>query len=344
MSGSLFSSVVPAAVSGRMDQFTNYVMSLPPHPHLSEYVLPFVETHNWVASKVILSHLHTVLYVAFGYHVLFLLSQWILFPPLASYRLSWDADTGAASQDPAKGKSKGKAKAKAKALERQHTDLVNQSAVRLVSWIQSLVVLYLSFEAISHNNSQASLLTPHDRVFGIDAYNVKVCVFAIGYFLWDIYISMVYSTLPFVLHGLISTVVYAIGLKPYINYYAGIFLMFELSNPFLNIRWFGIKYMPQLSKDCQTVVAKLSNVVQLVNNIALISMFFLARICWGFYQFYQLCTDFYAVRNDPNFLPLETAIIVVGNLTLDVLNLFWLSAMLSVAVRIIKKGGKVQDK
>ncbi|QEU60946.1 hypothetical protein KDRO_D06430 [Kluyveromyces lactis] len=328
MSSSLFSSVVPAAVSEQIDLFTTYVMSLPPHPHLTEYVIPYLESNGWITSNVILSNLHTVLYIAVGYHALFLLSQWVLFPPLASYRLSWDPETT---------KDQGKSK------ESQHADLVNQSAVRLVSWIQSLIVLYLSFEAIAYNNEKPDL-NSHDRIFSMDPYNVKVCVFAIGYFLWDIYISLIYSTLPFVLHGLISTVVYAIGLKPYINYYAGIFLMFELSNPFLNIRWFGIKYLPQLTKDCQTFMAKVCNVIQLVNNVALILIFFLARICWGFYQFYQLCTDFYNIRNDPNFLPLETAIIVTGNLILDVLNLFWLSTMLSVAVRIIKKGGKVQDK
>ena len=302
-------------------------MSIPPHPYFSKYALPALENSGLVSSRLILSRAHTVVNIALGYHVLFVISQWLIFPLFARYRLSWEEELD---------KNSGRYKKK-------YTDLVNQSAVRLVSLIQALIVLYLSFNAIVANKT-ATHPSAADRIFKVDEWNVTVCVFAIGYFLWDIYISLLYSTFPFVLHGLISTVVYAIGLKPYINYYAAIFLVFELSNPFLNIRWFGIKYLPQVSEDCQTLAAKFCNVFQLVNNIVLIVMFFLARICWGFYQFYQLCSDFYAVRDSPGFLPVETAIIVVGNLCLDVLNLTWLSTMLSVAFRIIKKGGKVQAK
>ncbi|KAG0677466.1 hypothetical protein C6P41_003261 [Kluyveromyces marxianus] len=324
VSRSVLSQYLPECICNNMDAFIRTVMTLPAHPHLSQHVVPFLESNKWITSPSILSHLHTVLYIAFGYHLLFLVSMWFIFPPIAGYRLSWNT----------------------KDANRNKRELVIQSSLRLVSWIQSLIVLYLSFEAILYNKSVHPQSNSYDRIFRSDPYNVQVCVFAIGYFLWDIYISLVYSTMPFVLHGVVSTVVYTIGLKPYINYYAGIFLMFELSNPFLNFRWLGIKYMPQLTNDptSRTLAAKICNVIQLVNNIILIVVFFAARICWGFYQFFRLCKDFYAVRNDPHFLPLDTSIIVVGNLSLDVLNLIWMSSMLAVAARIIKKGGKVQDK
>lgn len=316
-------------VATLLDNWTHFSIVYHGPPQVRQYLTIFFDKIQIIESTMIKNRAHTILYVAAGYHVLFILSKWLVFSWLAKYRLSWEEEL-----------TKNTAK-----YNKKYRDLVNQSAIHFVSWMQSLVVLYLSSRAIYLNNQAAPrYATAAERIFGYDEHNIIVCVYAIGYFIWDTYISLMYSTFPFVLHGLISTIVYAIGLKPYINYYAGIFLMFELSNPFLNIRWFGIKYFPQISEESNSIASKLANVVQLINNVVLILTFFAARICWGFYQFYRLCSDFYEVRESVAFQPLETAFIVVGNLCLDVLNLIWLSAMVSVALRIIKKGGRVQAK
>lgn len=206
--------------------------------------------------------------------------------------------------------------------------LINQSSVHFVSFIQSVVILYVSFVCLLSDQYALEYQTAEQRVFKDHRDTEVVCVFAIGYFLWDIYISIFYSTLPFVLHALVSTTVFCIGLKPYIQYYAPVFLLFELSNPFLNLRWFSTKYFKG-SKN------RVLLFLQLLNNLLLLMMFFFARICWGWYQMGKLCYDFYQVHGNSNFLLCETIIIVVGNFILDILNLVWFSTMISVAFKTV---------
>ncbi|SCV04291.1 LAME_0H17282g1_1 [Lachancea meyersii CBS 8951] len=305
-----------------MDASIARIMNLSPPGAFWSQVVELTSKYNVVSSPKILANLHSVLYVALGYHFVFLVSKWVLFPPLVRWRLA---------------NSKGNS-------HRGRRELVNQSALHFVSLVQSFVILYVSLKYYETHGRNTTHDTPQIRVFHHEMETDVICVFAIGYFVWDAMISVFYSSVPFVLHGVVSAAVFAIGLKPYIQFYAPAFLMFELSNPFLNIRWFGIKFMPQLSEINQTFTAHVLNYVQLINNVVLIAVFFGARIMWGWYQIFQLCYDFWQVRHDPRFLVSETLIIVSGNLVLDVLNLVWFWKMLSVAKRIISKRGRVQDK
>ncbi|SCU98001.1 LADA_0H09890g1_1 [Lachancea dasiensis] len=305
-----------------MEASIERIMSLgPPGPFWNKFV-GMLATNEWITSTKILANLHSALYVAAGYHMVFLMSKWVLFPPLVRWRLAHSKDHS----------------------RRGRQGLVNQSALHFVSMIQSFVILYLSLAYLQTHGPTTTHPSALRRVFDHDVESEVICVFAIGYFVWDAVISVFYSSLPFIMHGLISTVMFSIGLKPYIQFYAPAFLMFELSNPFLNFRWFGIKFFPQVSETNKTFTARALNCVQLLNNVVLILVFFGARIVWGWYQIFMLCSDFWQVRHDPRFLLLETATIVSGNLVLDVLNLVWFLKMLSVAKRIISKRGRVQDK
>lgn len=306
----------------------SYIADLPPHPLISNKVVPFLSEHKIVTSANILANLHTILYVAAAYQLVFVISQWFVFPLLVRWKLS------------SAGESLEKDN---KIYNKEYSSLLNQSAVHFVSLVQSFVILYLSFGSMQSIN-RSTHPSAGARVFASSRENDIVCIFAVGYFIWDTLISMVYSSFPFVLHGAISTVMFLIGLKPYINFYAPIFLLFELSNPFLNFRWFGIKYFPQLTEANRGLVTKFLNIVQLVNNAVLITMFFLARIFWGWWKIGELCWDFYQIYDQPQFLAPEAGIVVTGNLILDVLNAIWFAKMLSVAKRIISKGGKVQAK
>ncbi|QLQ80218.1 hypothetical protein HG537_0D02190 [Torulaspora globosa] len=281
----------------------NFLLELPSFSLLQTHVVPFLMERNWIESQSILSNLHSIIYVALFYQVCFLLGKWVIFPPAAHLMHPEDSY--------------------------RRRKLVNQSSVHFVSFVQSIVILYVSFECLLSSNYQSEYGTATDRIFTSHRDTEIVCVFAIGYFLWDIYISVFYSTLPFVLHAVVSTLVFCIGLKPYIQYYAPVFLLFELSNPFLNIRWFAVRYFRRNSP--------LLNCLQTLNNLILLLMFFSARICWGWFQIGKLVYDFYQVHQDPRFLTLETSIIVIGNLVLDVLNLVWFSTMISIAFKTITK-------
>lgn len=285
-----------------MGQLKDFLLELPPSTVLKAYVVPFLSERGWIESPTILENLHSIIYVALFYQACFLLGKWTLFPLLVRWSHRKD--------------------------EHKRQKLVHQSSVHFVSFIQSIVILYVAFECLWSENYRLEYPTAVDRIFTSHRDTEVVCVFAVGYFAWDIYISVFYSTLPFVLHAVVSTLVFCIGLKPYIQYYAPVFLLFELSNPFLNIRWFAQRYSPRDSA--------LLNGLQTVNNVVLLLMFFVARICWGWLQIGRLVYDFYQVHADPRFLPLETLIIVGGNLVLDVLNVVWFSTMVSIAIKTIR--------
>lgn len=301
-------TTAPPLTSITMNPFNctiEYLLNLPPPTILSQHVLPWMVKNGFVTSQTFIDNIHTAIYVALFYQVCFLVANYFIFPPFA-------------------------------ALTNTHNrkKLVNQSAVHFVSVVQTVIVLKLSFDCLLSEHYHARFAEPALRIFGVDRETMAIATFALGYFLWDIYISMVYSTLPFVIHAVVSTVVFCIGMKPYIQYYGCVFLMFELSNPFLNIRWFVMKYLSG-SDD-----SKLTRWIQLINNLCLMTVFFLARIVWGWWQIANLAYDFWLVRHDPRFLPWGSLAILLGNFVLDILNVVWFATMCKVAVKTIKGGAK----
>lgn len=282
-----------------------------PSPSWFQALVGFLKEHDVVSSAAILENLHSVFYVALAYQVWYLIALRLVFPRLTRWRLSHTKNP----QD-----------------EKRAENLNIQAAIHFVSLLQSIVVVYLSLLFLCDKEKSAAYQDASSRIFGSCRDTEVITVYAIGYFVWDMYISAMHSTLPFVLHGIVSTIVFTIGLKPYLQYYAPVFLMFELSNPFLNFRWFGLKYLPTENRLC--------GVLLLLNNLVLLLLFFGARIAWGWYQIAKLTWDFYLVRNDDQFLLLEATIIVVGNLILDVLNAVWFSTMLTVAIKTIRGKAK----
>lgn len=288
--------------------FLEKFLEIPSPQWFQDHVIVFLKEHNIVSSEAILENLHSVLYVALAYQVWYLLALNFVFPPLTRWRLSH-------SKTP-------NDKKKAKTLN-------IQAAIHFVSLLQSIVVVYLSLLFLcDKEKSDFPYRDVDSRIFGRCRDTEVITIYAIGYFLWDMYISACHSTLPFVLHGAVSTTVFVIGLKPYIQYYAPVFLMFELSNPFLNFRWFGLKYLPTENRVC--------GILLLLNNLVLLLLFFGARIAWGWYQIARLTWDFVLVRNDDRFLLLDSCIIVGGNLILDALNAVWFSTMMAVAINTIR--------
>ncbi len=140
--------------------------------------------------------------------------------------------------------------------------------------------------------------------------------------------------------------------RPFLNYYSPIFILYELSTPFLNIHWFFDKLNMTGSR------------AQLYNGIALLVTFFSCRLIWGTWQSAVVYVDMWkAVHNspdagyvaasfahtnnatlaDPNLntmafvtnapVPAWLALIyVASNLVLNTLNWFWFVKMIA-AVR-----------
>jgi len=78
-----------------------------------------------------------------------------------------------------------------------------------------------------------------------------------------------------------------------VNYYGPIFLLYELSTPFLNIHWF-----------CDKLKLTGSN-YQLVNGVCLITTFFCSRIVWGMYNSTLVFHDIYTAWQQDSIISSE---------------------------------------
>ncbi|QPG74555.1 hypothetical protein FOA43_001886 [Brettanomyces nanus] len=197
--------------------------------------------------------------------------------------------------------------------------------IRIVSLFQSVIICLLSLGIIGNQYLK------EDHIFSVIPYSEFYASMALGYFIFDAIISLYYLHyfgLGFAIHGLVSLVVTYLALDyGFIHYYSAAFLLFELSTPFLDIRWFGLKFGTEVFPAW----------FQLANNVVLIVVFFCARIVWGWYQFGYLLVDFYKAYTDPRFPVFGAFLIIVSNLTLDALNVYWFGKMVTVAIGIIKK-------
>lgn len=73
------------------------------------------------------------------------------------------------------------------------------------------------------------------------------------------------------------------------NHYGPIFILYELSSPFLNIHWFCDKLSLTGSK------------LQLYNGILLMTTFFLCRLVWGSYQSFRVFSDIFTAYRHGHF-------------------------------------------
>lgn len=158
----------------------------------------------------------------------------------------------------------------------------------------------------------------------------------VGYFLWDLGICLLHYELygfEFLAHCLSSLYVIGLGLKPFCLGWAGKFLLFEASTPFVNNNWF----ITQLSRGAsKPPVPFWFNVL---NGLLLMGVFFTVRILWGFSAIVLLMQQMWKVRDQ---LPkLQTFILLSLNLTLNILNLFWFSKMVKIAKKMAKGSDKV---
>jgi hypothetical protein len=69
--------------------------------------------------------------------------------------------------------------------------------------------------------------------------------------------------------------------RPFANYYASSFILYELSSPFLNIHWFCDK------------MDMTGGLVQMVNGVCLLATFFGARLAYGTYMTVYIMSDIY---------------------------------------------------
>ncbi|KAI9190358.1 hypothetical protein H9P43_001792 [Blastocladiella emersonii ATCC 22665] len=192
--------------------------------------------------------------------------------------------------------------------------------VHVVSSVHALVIVSLVFPLLSDPVLNAS------KVFGYTHAAGTAYAIACGYFLWDTLFSLVYVRefgVGFLVHGIACLAVYLFSFRPFLLYYGSVFLLYELSTPFLNAHWFMDKSGWAGSK------------LQLANGVVFLTTFFCARIAVGFYSSYHF---FVSVLEVIDHIPAALfALYAVANVILNSLNVYWFHAMIRGLQRRFKQ-------
>ncbi|KAI9096989.1 TLC domain-containing protein [Phlyctochytrium arcticum] len=188
-------------------------------------------------------------------------------------------------------------------------------AMHIVSFAHSVLICYLATGVLGSETLKK------DRLFGYDEQAGRVYSVACGYFLWDAIICLKNirtNGIGFAMHGVSCLAVFLLSFKPFLMYYGGWFLLFELSTPFLNIHWFCDK------------TGRSGSRLQLINGLILLAVFFGARIVLGFYSSYHFYLDMQ--DQSDRISTVNKVVYFVANVLLNSLNVFWFIKMVK-AVR-----------
>ncbi|KAL5490168.1 hypothetical protein ACEPAI_5001 [Sanghuangporus weigelae] len=193
----------------------------------------------------------------------------------------------------------------------------NNWNIRIVSLIHALTVIPLAFKSLYLPALDA------DRAFGWDPRYGTVGGIACGYFIWDTLESLWhFSDIGFVVHGVVCFFIYLLSFTPFIAYFGPRFLLWELSTPFLNIHWF-------LDKMNLT-----GSTIQLVNGVLLLSSFAGSRLVYGSIKSFAFYQTLFAIKDQ---VPLVITLTYgLGNILLNVLNIFWFVKMVSALQKRMK--------
>lgn len=177
------------------------------------------------------------------------------------------------------------------------------------------------------------------RLFAYSGAIGLVQAHAAGYFLWDLMASIRHYRVlgpGSLAHAVSALTVTLLGFRPFVNYYGLSFILYELSNPFMNMHWFFDKAGMTASR------------AQWINGVLLMSSFFMVRLVWGNYQSVLMYTDIWRALGEPSLaqilsgrvntsvkgMPVHDSVplwlsytYVIGNTVLSFLNVFWFRIM-----------------
>ncbi|QUC15898.1 uncharacterized protein UV8b_00139 [Ustilaginoidea virens] len=220
----------------------------------------------------------------------------------------------------------------------------------VVSMVQSLVINGLALWVLFVDGERAAM-SWEERVWGYTGATSMIQALAAGYFLWDLIVTGCNVDIfgPGTLaHAVAALLVFSLGFRPFVNYYGCIFILWELSTPFLNIHWFMDKLDMTGSQ------------AQLYNGFLLLFTFFSCRLVYGTYQSVKVFRDiWFAINNHPSIEaqkvaemgfvsetstvpPWLGAVYLASNLTLNGLNMYWFIMMIKAVSKRFKPAQEPQ--
>ncbi|KAF8609921.1 DUF887-domain-containing protein [Ceratobasidium sp. AG-I] len=169
-----------------------------------------------------------------------------------------------------------------------------------------------------------------EKAFGWHESMGRLHGIAVG-FVWDTIESVLAQVdVGFIIHGLACAVIFGMSYRPFMAYYGPCALVWELSTPFLNSK----VYLDKLHMT--------GGRLQAINGVVLLSVFFAVRVCYGIYisfDFFHTLLDVW--ETIPTALALTYAL---GNVTLNILNLFWFTKMIAAIRKRFPSGKGTSNK
>ncbi|KAL3141733.1 hypothetical protein ABBQ32_004415 [Trebouxia sp. C0010 RCD-2024] len=210
-------------------------------------------------------------------------------------------------------------------LASQIRPAVRQAATNMVGMLHVLIVVPLAI---------ATLTDPRmikDRLYNTSPTSTTMLAIASGYFVHDLVVcTKQLSTWgpAYLLHALFCSLLYCYGLlSGVLHYYGAMFLLWELSTPFVYTRWFLHK--AGLSR---TTAYK-------VNGALMVVVFFLCRNVAGLVCSIDFFRETEPELRHPSPKGLSPAAIWlyrILNFPLNTLNAFWFYKMLTGAMKVLK--------
>ncbi|KAB5563522.1 TLC domain-containing protein [Coniochaeta sp. 2T2.1] len=161
----------------------------------------------------------------------------------------------------------------------------------VVSLVQSTLVNAVALWVI-WNDDERRPMDWQQRVWGYTGACGLIQSMAAGYFIWDLLMTALHIDVfgfGLLAHAVSALTVYSFGFMPFLYYYGPVFILYELSTPFLNIHWFFDKLNMTGTKP------------QLYNGIILLVTFACCRLVYGTYQSACVYVDMYrATQSSPD--------------------------------------------
>ena len=209
--------------------------------------------------------------------------------------------------------------------EKKVKNAIPLEVTRFLGFIHNTVQLPIAIWAVSHPALQS------DRLQGTTATSHIMLCIAAGFFLHDAVCCLLRESPFYVVHGLTCTLGYiaaaAVGAG---HFYGGLFLLWELSTPFVQLRWVLQKMGLSESK------------VYMMCSLLMVITFSLARVVFGTVFTFQLLKDTYIElsRSDDGCkapAPLLIGLCAAAS-TVSCLNYYWFNLMRKSLVKIMFGG------
>lgn len=158
-----------------------------------------------------------------------------------------------------------------------------------------------------------------------------VCTLSAGYFFYDLVVAVWDMDPQYLIHGGFSFAIYGHASFPFMAHVGGLFLCYEISAIFLNLRWLLI----QAGKGASGLFS--------IVETCFAGFFLLIRIGWGnwfgtFHMHPLLFRLFFLGSPSEPHSRIAAAIFSLANIAIQILNFYWASMIINVLKRSLSRG------